>query len=53
MSENDAVQRFVNFMRLKHWSLRTERSYVAVARKYVAFLRSAKPSGTSEDKVRA
>lgn len=53
MSENDAIQRFVNFMRLKHWSHRTERSYVACARKYVAFLRGRKPPGASEEKVRS
>ena len=53
MSESDAIQRFINFIRLKHWSHRTERSYVAVARKYVAFLRSEKPAGSSEEKVRS
>lgn len=53
MSEKDAINRFINFMRLKHWSLRTEESYVRWAQKYAAFLRERKPAGTSEQKVRA
>ena len=53
MSERDAITRFVSFMRLKHWSLSTERSYVAWAHRFTAFIRTNKPSGTSEEKVRA
>lgn len=53
MSEKQAIGRFVEFIRLKHWSIRTEESYVRWARKYTAFLRTHRPEGTSEEKVRA
>lgn len=53
MTENEAVARFVAFMRLKHWSLRTEESYVRWARKFCAWLKRRQPAGTSEEKVRA
>jgi len=53
MSERDAINRFVAFMRLKHWALTTERSYVAWARKLATFIRTQKPVGDSTEKVRA
>jgi integron integrase len=54
MSEKDAIQRFVAFMRLKHWALTTERSYVAWAHKYTAFVkRGTCGRSSSEEKVRA
>lgn len=53
MSENEAIGRFIEFMRLKHWSLRTERSYVQWARRYTDFVRKNHRTGTSEEKVRA
>lgn len=53
MNPREAIDTMVGRIRLKHFSLSTERTYVQWARRYVAFLQHARPVGTSEQKFEA
>lgn len=53
MTPRAAIDRMVSFLRLRHYALTTERTYVEWSRRYAAFLVYRRPAGTSEQKFAA
>ena len=53
MKADEVEARLRAVCRTRHWSYKTEVAYLAQARRFMAFLATRRPSGTSEEKVRA
>lgn len=53
MNEAGAIQRLREIIRRKHLSLSTEETYCGWVRRFIAFLRSTRITGTSETKMEA
>jgi len=51
MNDEEAIRRTVDIIRRRHYSLATERCYVAWLRRYIGFLKVDRHGGTSEEKM--